>query len=79
MTGKRWAVLSRLYPTGWANLWSEGDQPKTYASRQEAQAALDANLADDVATFGPDHDTPEDYEIRLCETLETEAAPCPAR
>lgn len=43
---KRFEVLHDTLCGGWVNTWTVNDKPMTFATREEAQAEIDALLAE---------------------------------
>jgi hypothetical protein len=54
---------------GWENCWTENDKPATFASREEAEAAIEEHIADciNAVQSGDMHDSPDPSSMRVVE------------
>ena len=65
----RFAVQTRFFPDQWENCWTVDGAPLTFATRAEAQAELDAHLADiaDAVAAGDMIDGYDPADFRIVE------------
>jgi hypothetical protein len=60
-------VVETRFSYGWENVWTDDDEPSTFATRQEAQASIDDLIAN-MQDYSPD-----DYRITELKVAETSA------